>query len=447
MEDRITPGLYLEMTDRPVADYVRDRVPEVLENAGTQRATWWRNVKRDRTDLPAVLPEFDHLAVYEVDDSFRRAGAARRGHGSPLPPLPAPGPGHRDRAADPRTLAGVDLAERHEHARQELRDWADFVHIRHIAEAAVPGYCMITPYENVSGGDPRFMHFYEMDTDDPEPAFKSMTPLVAKRIGDEHTEAFRLWARGPSLRIMYVNSFRGSARATTSERHEQLLLRRRGPPARVPVVRTRPGRRRHDRAHPDRGDVRAERGEQAAVGVRGRARRGDACRARRSLPAGMGVARPRVLGDPAHAADARRGRPGRDRRRRRRAGEHRRVRRRGTRARGDDPLVDLPRGAEPAPRRDRARPRQRAHHDHHRVPGRDAGDPRPSGARPAGRARPARPSRRSRSARRAAPRSPSTPTGSATTRSGELAAAVTSWRRVSDAPPAPGRARAARPAR
>ena len=55
---------------------------------------------------------------------------------------------------------------------QELRDWADFVHIRHIAEAAVPGYCMITPYENVTGGDPRFMHFYEMDTDDPETAFK-----------------------------------------------------------------------------------------------------------------------------------------------------------------------------------------------------------------------------------------------------------------------------------
>ena len=51
---------------------------------------------------------------------------------------------------------------------QELRDWADFVHIRHIAEVGVPGYTMITPYENATGGDPRFMHFYEMDTDDPE---------------------------------------------------------------------------------------------------------------------------------------------------------------------------------------------------------------------------------------------------------------------------------------
>ena len=90
---------------------------------------------------------------------------------------------------------------------QELRDWADFVHIRHIAEAAVPGYAMITPYENVTGGDPRFMHFYEMDTDDPERSFKRMTPLVMDRIGGTDTDAFKQWAFTPSLRIMYVNSF------------------------------------------------------------------------------------------------------------------------------------------------------------------------------------------------------------------------------------------------
>jgi len=90
---------------------------------------------------------------------------------------------------------------------QELRDWADFVHIRHIAEAGVPGYAMITPYENVTGGDPRFMHFYEMDTDEPERAFRSMTPLVMQRIGDQGTDAFKRWAWGPGLRIMYVNTF------------------------------------------------------------------------------------------------------------------------------------------------------------------------------------------------------------------------------------------------
>ena len=49
---------------------------------------------------------------------------------------------------------------------------------------------MITPYENATGGDPRFMHFYEMDTDDPEQAFKRMTPLVMDRIGGADTDAF-----------------------------------------------------------------------------------------------------------------------------------------------------------------------------------------------------------------------------------------------------------------
>jgi hypothetical protein len=91
---------------------------------------------------------------------------------------------------------------------QALRDWADFVHIGHIAEAGVPGYCMITPYENVTGGDPRFMHFYEMDTDDPEGAFRTMTPLVSDRIGQPGTAAWDAWANTAELRIMYVNTFR-----------------------------------------------------------------------------------------------------------------------------------------------------------------------------------------------------------------------------------------------
>ena len=62
----------------------------------------------------------------------------------------------------------------------------------------MPGYAMITPYENATGGDPRFMHFYEMDTDDPERAFKAMTPLVMERIGD--TEHRRVQALGVRTR-------------------------------------------------------------------------------------------------------------------------------------------------------------------------------------------------------------------------------------------------------
>ena len=53
---------------------------------------------------------------------------------------------------------------------------------------------MITPYENATGGDPRFMHFYEMDTDDPERAFKSMTPLVMR--AHRRTDTDRVQALG-----------------------------------------------------------------------------------------------------------------------------------------------------------------------------------------------------------------------------------------------------------
>ena len=91
---------------------------------------------------------------------------------------------------------------------QDLRDWGDFVHIRHIAEAAVPGFRMITPYVNAGLDGPRFLHFYEMHTDDPEAAFQDMTPRVAERLGGTETEAYRAWAWHPQLRIDYVNTFR-----------------------------------------------------------------------------------------------------------------------------------------------------------------------------------------------------------------------------------------------
>jgi hypothetical protein len=206
VEDRITPGLYLEMTDEPLDAYARDRVPQVLAKPGAQRATWWRNVKRNRTDMPRVLPEFEHLGVYEVDDAFEAPETPDGISGHHFRHYPRPGQG----IITGRPTIGLSLvliSPTQTDEAQALRDWADFVHIRNIAAAGVPGYAMITPYENVTGDDPRFMHFYEMDTDEPEAAFKAMTPLVMERIGDYKSDAFKHWAGCPSLRIMYVNSF------------------------------------------------------------------------------------------------------------------------------------------------------------------------------------------------------------------------------------------------
>jgi len=207
MEDRMTQALYLEMTEQSADEYATARVPQLLSHPGVRRATWWENVKRDRDDLPRVLPEFDRLGVYEVDDTFIAPGVptgitslhfrrtARPGQGSLS--------GHKTIG-----LSLVLISPTEPERAQELRDWGDFVHIRHIAQVGVPGYTMITPYENVTAGDPRFMHFYEMDTDEPEVAFKAMTPLVEQRIGERGTDEFKAWGWCDALRIMYVNTFR-----------------------------------------------------------------------------------------------------------------------------------------------------------------------------------------------------------------------------------------------
>ena len=91
---------------------------------------------------------------------------------------------------------------------QALRDWGDFVHIRDIAAAAPDHFTMITPYENASGGTPRFMHFYELDTDDPEPAFRRMAPSTMERVGAYGTHAQEEWWNHEALVIDYVNTFR-----------------------------------------------------------------------------------------------------------------------------------------------------------------------------------------------------------------------------------------------
>jgi hypothetical protein len=207
MEDRITPGLYLEMSSREPERYASERVPELLELATVSRATWWENVRPGRTDLPQKLPEFDLLGVYEVDDEFTPPAPPTGITGHHFRRYPRPGQG-RLTGLPTIGLSLVLISPRHPEGAQALRDWGDFVHIRHIAEVGVPGYTMITPYESATGGDPRFLHFYEMDTDDPEASFQAMTPLVTERIGAMDTPEWQAWAQHPELRIMYVNNFR-----------------------------------------------------------------------------------------------------------------------------------------------------------------------------------------------------------------------------------------------
>jgi hypothetical protein len=91
----------------------------------------------------------------------------------------------------------------------QLRDWGDFVHIRHIAAAGIPGFTQISVYENEQSVDPLFMHLYEFDSEDAEATYQTMVDFVAPRLGGTDSDEFKNWAdwRGGGGRIWYCNTF------------------------------------------------------------------------------------------------------------------------------------------------------------------------------------------------------------------------------------------------
>jgi hypothetical protein len=206
VEDRNSPFLYLELCDRAPADYARERVPQVLALRGAERATWWQNQKPGRREYPRTLDEFTTLGVYEVGDGFAAPHTPSDVRGIHFRRTPRPGQG----ILTGRPTLGLELvlvSPREPSEAQALRDWADFVHIRYIAAAAVPGFTMITPYENVAGGSPRFMHLYEMDTSFAEEAFQRMTPTTRERQIGWNRPLWKEWSGHEQLAIDYVNTF------------------------------------------------------------------------------------------------------------------------------------------------------------------------------------------------------------------------------------------------
>jgi hypothetical protein len=204
VEDRLTPVLQLELSDLAPEGWLAERGPALLASEGVSRISAWTNCAPDRSDLPRTLPEFRTLGVAE----------ARRPFASPPPPAGVTS--HQFRQCRPgqgvmtgRPTRGLELvliSPRSEAGAQALRDWADFVHIRHIAAAAVPGFTLITPYENVTRGRPRFLHFYELDTEAAEEAFQRMTPATLARLPEKAER--RAWAGHAELVIEYVSTFR-----------------------------------------------------------------------------------------------------------------------------------------------------------------------------------------------------------------------------------------------
>lgn len=209
VEDRCTPVLYLELGDAP-APVCAERAAALLGAPGVTRVTWWENCVPGRTDLPMRVRDADALLVVEADGTF-------------VAPPPPPGvseahvfvrhprPSQGVLTGDPTLgLLIVWIGPRRPELAGALRDWGDFVHIRHIADAGIPGFTQISVYENQSGHEPLFMHFYEFDTLDAEQTFSTMVDHVAPRLGGTQSEAYAQWAdwRVGCGRVFYCNTFR-----------------------------------------------------------------------------------------------------------------------------------------------------------------------------------------------------------------------------------------------
>jgi hypothetical protein len=208
VEDRVTTGLYLELGDLDPDRYAARRAPELLARAGVERVTWWKNNVPRRTELPMAVDDGTVLGVAEVDQSFVAP--------DPLPGATARLFGRTSRPSQgilsgaPTTgLLVVWISPQSPAHDRALRDWGDFVHIRHIAAAAIPGFTHVTPYRNVAATDPRYMHLYELDTDDPEASYMGMARHMAKYFGGSRTDAFENWAdwKAAGGQVIYCNTF------------------------------------------------------------------------------------------------------------------------------------------------------------------------------------------------------------------------------------------------
>jgi hypothetical protein len=199
MEDRQPPRLHLELVRTP--DRVEERADAVAA-AGWAVSVWDPATTAD-DDLPRILPRCDAVVIGEGDGGVVPAPSAASTV-VPLGRYPRPCQGS---CSGERTtgILLVLISAKERAAAQELRDWADFVHLRHIAEAAVPGYRTITPWEHEAAGTPRYCHLYEMVGDDPQGTFERMTPLVRARLP---RAAFDEWAWHPQLLIEESRTYR-----------------------------------------------------------------------------------------------------------------------------------------------------------------------------------------------------------------------------------------------
>jgi hypothetical protein len=208
VEDRCSEVLCLELGDA-FEGASEARASELVRIPGARRVTWWENCALGRTDLPMRIRDGSSLIVVEAEDGFRSPGkpeGVSEAHCFRRSPRPSQGV-----LSEGPTLGLmiVWISARTPEDARRLRDWGDFVHIRHIAAAGIPGFTQISVYENTAESDPGYMHFYEFDNEDAEGTFSQMIDYVAPRLGGLDSPSYTEWAdwRPPGGRLFYCNTF------------------------------------------------------------------------------------------------------------------------------------------------------------------------------------------------------------------------------------------------
>jgi hypothetical protein len=212
MEDRMSSGLVLALFDQSAEAARREWHSQLTGTSNVGGVTWWRNVCPDRTDWLGnmrTIKEFQSLAICELHGEVTASGLPdgvrtilfRRYPRPSQGVLRVPTLGISLVLISPKNLDDPAVS-------QSLRDWGDFVHFPGIVDANIPGYGLVTPYENVTRDAPRFMHLYEFPDPDAEAVFQRTRPCVAQRFGGGSGNAgFDKWELHPDIEINYVNSF------------------------------------------------------------------------------------------------------------------------------------------------------------------------------------------------------------------------------------------------
>jgi hypothetical protein len=212
MEDRINSGLLFVMIDR-AADPARSGWDERLRALpGVAKISWWKNVQLNRADWLGklrTLEDFETLAICEIDGPVDASIVPKGARTLLFRRYPRPSQGVL--RLPTLGLSVVMISTRNptdEVAVQSLRDWGDFVHFPGIVDANIPGYGLVTAYENSTRNAPRFLHLYEFPDPDAEAVFQRTRPCVAQRFGGgPGNPGFDRWELHPEIRIDYVNSF------------------------------------------------------------------------------------------------------------------------------------------------------------------------------------------------------------------------------------------------